>query len=213
MTTLLKLASGVVLLKDLFYPDEVPKMVAMVEAASLLPGKMFTDDNKQQVVDTTRRVVEQATLDPDNPATRWVYERMDEGFAMAAEFLGVKEPLRVAEPVKLLRYKPGSFIAYHNDRGVLGTGYAYYRRLSMSVNLSKLKSYTGGQLNVRDKDRVPIEACGNAGDAVVFHSEQMHRILHVESGVRHAIVNWTSALFEPASQAELVRQQLQEQRE
>ena len=139
-------------------------------------------------IDRRLRDVRTLLLEPE-PATAWLFERLDTLFAAAGEALA-RPTAPLGEPVQLLRYDVGShFLGWHTDSGFDLTG---RRQVSVSVELSAPEDHDGGCLEI-----VP-ETVGRArtlprGGARFFASQALHRVTPVTRGTRYALVAWTGA--------------------
>ena len=99
-------------------------------------------------------------------------------------------PLKRPEAVlRILRYGTGGKYKWHVDHG---QGTAAGRRISIVVQLSAEKDYTGGGLQFRARGRIH-EAPKLQGTIVVFPSKRtVHALAPVSSGIRYSAVLWLS---------------------
>ena len=69
------------------------------------------------------------------------------------------------------------------------------RKLSMSVLLSDFNEYKGGEFEVdfgnRKEPTRTVYEMQNAGDAVVFPADLLHKIRPVTHGTRYSLVMWS----------------------
>lgn len=168
---------------DAFTAEECARIVALAEAAGLAPATIYGGDGTQ--VDASIRNVA-ASHHARSPATAWLHDRLDALFAEAADALGVAvSPM--TESLQILRYDPGGhFQMWHTDSGLDAQA---RRLLSVSVELSPLGAYCGGDLQI-----VPsamAERTLAQGGARFFFSRALHRVTPVTRGTRWALVNWT----------------------
>jgi PKHD-type hydroxylase len=89
------------------------------------------------------------------------------------------------EPLQLTEYTaPGGHYAYHVDREYN----SMIRKLSVSVQLSNPKKYSGGKLIINGSE-LPADAY-EQGSVVMFPSVINHTVLPVSEGKRYALVAW-----------------------
>jgi len=109
--------------------------------------------------------------------------------------------LEAAEPLGLLRYRPGGFYRAHRDRssGMLGTR---ERAVSVVIFVNGRNgegSYEGGALRFYGLwGEGPLANLGldmdpAAGTLVAFRSDALHEVTPVTAGVRYTLVTWFSA--------------------
>lgn len=137
-------------------------------------------------VDRTRRDV-RVTPVARSAGPAWLFARLDELFAQAADTFAL--PVGpVLEDVQVLRYDTGAhFQAWHTDAGFDAQA---RRRLSLSVELSHANDYAGGALDIAG---VVVAAPPARGTAHLFPSRALHRVTPVTRGTRWALVAWTGA--------------------
>jgi PKHD-type hydroxylase len=91
------------------------------------------------------------------------------------------------EGFQVARYSaPAGHYTWHND---IGTGTFSTRKLSMSVQLSDVGDYEGGELQFADSTQ---PAPKEIGSLIVFPSFLTHRVKPVTSGERKSMVSWVS---------------------
>lgn len=108
------------------------------------------------------------------------------------------------EPPQFLRYEPGDFFVRHQDGNTeqLEFDHLRIRRISLIVFLNdhaakaKENCYSGGALNLYDKDNMPPDGpapfpfFGETGLLVAFRADTMHEVAPVASGERFTIISW-----------------------
>jgi PKHD-type hydroxylase len=107
-------------------------------------------------------------------------------------------PLRVATPY-YARYTPGMTYGDHVDDPIMGSdGMVYRSDVAVTVFLSEVDEYDGGELVVRTsfgEQRVKLPA----GDAVMYPASSLHHVAPVARGERLVAVTWVqSAVRDPA---------------
>ena len=89
--------------------------------------------------------------------------------------------------IQFLKYKPGGKYDWHCDYGVSETG---SRKLSMSIQLSDIWEYNGGDLLIRDWHNREHIVSREIGNVVVFDSRAPHKVEPITDGERYAVVAW-----------------------
>jgi PKHD-type hydroxylase len=91
------------------------------------------------------------------------------------------------------RYEPGMEYGSHVDAAITGTGLDTVRSdLAMTIFLSDPASYDGGEL-VLEMAVGQQEFKLEAGEAVVYSANTVHRVAAVTHGVRLAAVTWVQS--------------------
>lgn len=96
----------------------------------------------------------------------------------------------IYEPMQLTQYKGEEQGRYnwHPDMSMNQSG--VMRKLSMVLSLSDPSEFTGGELQLKDKDDEPTTVELAKGRAWFFPSWVLHRVAPVTSGVRKSLVVW-----------------------
>jgi PKHD-type hydroxylase len=118
--------------------------------------------------------------------SHWVFDKLgkillDLNGNYKFELSGFSEGLQVAE-----YSAPDGHYSWHND---IGTGLFSTRKLSMTVQLSDVGDYEGGDLQFADSTAL---APKEIGSLIVFPSYLAHRVKPVTSGMRKSMVSWIS---------------------
>jgi len=83
--------------------------------------------------------------------------------------------------------KPGDRYGWHTDQ--LPGNPNFVRKLSISLCLSPIDEYEGGELQLKiGADIFNIKM--DVGDAIVFSSDCLHRVRSIRSGKRVSLVGW-----------------------
>ncbi|MCZ6764301.1 MAG: 2OG-Fe(II) oxygenase [Alphaproteobacteria bacterium] len=149
------------------------------EAAVVATGVASEQDAKDEIRKTEIRWIYLA----NHPQVLQVVNDIASAFAPQ---LQVHEPLCVDhDAVQIGTYYPGHFYQWHID----GHPNEPSRRLvSASVLLSD--DFTGGRMEFKTPGAPAIR---KAGDIVLFHSFEEHRVQPVRKGVRDSLVIWWTA--------------------
>ena len=89
--------------------------------------------------------------------------------------------------IQFLKYTSGGKYDWHCDYGISEIG---SRKLSMSIQLSPVWDYTGGDLLIRDWHNREHRISKEIGNVVVFDSRAPHKVEPILNGERYAIVAW-----------------------
>jgi PKHD-type hydroxylase len=102
------------------------------------------------------------------------------------------------------RYEPGMDYGAHVDDALMGrAGERMRSDVSMTVFLSDAASYDGGEL-VMETTGGEQSYKLDAGAAVVYPSNTLHRVAPVTQGVREVAVSWAQSLVRGAEQREIL---------
>jgi len=166
-------------LPSFFTADECHRICELADAETEHDGYIGKGANNQ---------IRQSKVCYVNPAesSKWIFDKLehillDLNGNYKFELNGFHEGFQVAE-----YSAPGGHYTWHND---IGTGEFSTRKLSMSVQLSDVGDYEGGELQFADStDLAPKEI----GSLIVFPSFLTHRVKPVTSGKRQSMVSWVS---------------------
>ncbi|MEZ5924236.1 MAG: Fe2+-dependent dioxygenase [Hyphomicrobiaceae bacterium] len=118
-------------------------------------------------------------------------------------FTALTLPHRIAPPL-LSRTGPGETYGTHVDDALIGAPARRIRTdLSVTIFLDAPESYEGGELAVdgpagEESAKVP------AGDAIVYPSTTLHRVMPVTAGERRVAVTWVQSLVRDAATREML---------
>ena len=112
-------------------------------------------------------------------------------------------PHRVADLI-VARYTPGMAYGEHVDDPIMGSSGPRFRSdVSMTIFLNDPASYEGGELSIRTpfgEQRIKLAA----GDAVVYPSSSLHRVLEVTRGERLVALTWIQSYVRDPARRELL---------
>jgi PKHD-type hydroxylase len=117
-------------------------------------------------------------------------------------FQAIVLPQRIAPPL-LSRTVAGGAYGRHVDDAVMGEAPPLRTDVSVTVFLSDLSSYDGGELIVESlsgEDGAKFAA----GDAVVYPSTFLHRVAEVTRGERLVAVTWVQSRVRDAGRREML---------
>ena len=97
------------------------------------------------------------------------------------------ENVRITEPAQFTEYHKGGFYDWHMDLDVSGAHEPPVRKISMTCLLSDPSTFTGGDLEFMEKNKMPPL---KQGQAIFFASFIRHRVAPVKKGIRRSLVMW-----------------------
>lgn len=107
-------------------------------------------------------------------------------------------------PALFNRYDLGMEYGSHVDAPVMGSlGHAVRSDVAITVFLSDPKTYAGGELVV-DANGMECAFKLDAGSAIAYPANSLHRVAPVTQGARYASVIWVQSQVRDASQRELL---------
>ena len=95
--------------------------------------------------------------------------------------------VQLTEPAQYTHYPVGGFYEWHTDNDIVGINQPPVRKISMTLLLSPLNEFEGGELELMDKKRVAKLV---QGQAIFFASFIPHRVKPVTRGERKSLVMW-----------------------
>ena len=97
------------------------------------------------------------------------------------------ENVQITEPAQFTEYPKGGFYDWHMDLDVNGQHEPPVRKISMTCLLSDPSTFTGGELEFMEKNKIPSL---KQGQAIFFASFLRHKVAPVKKGVRKSLVMW-----------------------
>jgi predicted 2-oxoglutarate/Fe(II)-dependent dioxygenase YbiX len=95
------------------------------------------------------------------------------------------------EKMQISRYESGKYYGLHTDFSPSKTTSAHLRKLSLSLQLSGIEDYSGGDLIITIPGQEENFVCPKSkGSIVIFDSRLEHEVTPVEEGVRYSLVKW-----------------------
>lgn len=165
--------------------------VAEINAA--LDGQDFVD-GRETAHNEAQLVKRNVQLRSDSAVRAELSQRIERALWTNSLFTTVVLPKRIG-PFHFSRYEVGMEYGDHIDNSVMGlnTGDPMRADVSMTVFLNNPEDFDGGELvmNSRTSPR-PIKL--SAGDAIVYPTDEFHRVAKVTRGVRRVAVTWIECL-------------------
>lgn len=114
-------------------------------------------------------------------------------------------PLKVATPF-YVKYNKGMQYGFHVDDPIMGSTNASLQeryRSDVSTTVFLNDDYTGGELIIKTSSgETSVKA--NAGDAVVYSSDCLHKVNEVTSGCRLVAVTWAQSMVKESAKREIL---------
>ena len=95
--------------------------------------------------------------------------------------------MTITEPAQYTEYPEGGFYEWHVDNDVNCAHEPPVRKISMTCLLSDPSTFTGGELEFMEKNKIPNL---KQGQAIFFASFLRHRVAPVKKGTRRSLVMW-----------------------
>ena len=97
------------------------------------------------------------------------------------------EDIQITEQAQFTEYPEGGFYDWHMDCDVAMAHEPPVRKISMTCLLSDPSTFTGGELEFMEKNKIPGL---KQGQAIFFASFLRHRVAPVKKGIRMSLVMW-----------------------
>ena len=97
------------------------------------------------------------------------------------------DDVRITEQAQFTEYPEGGFYDWHVDNDVNMQHEPPVRKISMTCLLSDPSTFTGGELEFMEKNKIPNL---KQGQAIFFASFLRHRVAPVKKGIRRSLVMW-----------------------
>jgi SM-20-related protein len=175
------------------------ELIEEVRSAPTTRAPVYIRGSDEVIHETIRKTT---SFHPADETLSRIHERLLGQKPVLEEHFG--QTLTDCEQPQFLRYEPGDFFVRHQDGNTeqLEFDHLRIRRISLIVFLNdyaaepKEHCYSGGALNLYDKDNMPPEGpepvplLGETGLLVAFTAETMHEVAPVTSGERFTIITW-----------------------
>jgi len=185
-------------IKNLLTPDQLE-----IVRAPLAQGEYF--DGAATAGAAAQRVKHNQELDRKHPARQKLVEAILSALTARPEFRFGAYPARIATPL-FARYLPGMSYGDHIDDPLMGAPDNPYRSdLAMTLFLSDVESYDGGELVIETPfgtQQVKLPA----GDAIIYPASSRHRVAEVTAGERLVMVTWIQSMVRDPAQREILHQ-------
>lgn len=161
-------------------------------------------DGKATASGPAKLVKNNAQLIPSKqPGLHLVDAILEQALARQPLFHAALMP-RMLVPFRISRYDAGMSYGMHVDGPIMEQP-PVRTDISMTIFLNDPSEYEGGELIIRTElGDVPYKL--NAGDAITYPSQYLHRVAEVQSGSRLVAVTWIQSAVRNAAQRDLLFQ-------
>lgn len=177
---------------DLLSPQEVAKMLAQLETAEMVDGKVTAGWHAKAVKQNQQLDAKHSTAEP-------LVEQVRQAALKHPLFQAAARPRNI-HTLRFNRYADGMSYGRHTDNALM---FGFRTDLSFTLFLSDPGSYEGGELVVEGMDAERSHKL-KAGSMLVYPSSSLHRVDPVTSGVRWAAVGWVQSQIRDHGQREIL---------
>ncbi len=167
----------------IFNDTECETILSLVPPGAMTAGTV----GDARSVDHGIRRAEVARIDW-NEQHDWLYQRLNTCVQQCNQSFYRYVLTGFIENLEIIRYPLGHHYDWHQD---FASGPMSIRKLSLVVQLAAPEAYEGGDLEFFTCSKAS-RAPRTRGTVIVFPSYQVHRVLPVQSGIRHSLVGWVS---------------------
>ena len=174
-------------------------LIAEAPSAPTTRAPVYIRGSDEVIHETVRKTT---SFHPSDVTVGQIHERLLTQKSVLEQHFD--QSLTDCELSQFLRYEPGDFFVRHQDGNTeqLEFDHLRIRRISLIVFLNdyapepRENCYSGGALNLYDKDHLPPDGPGPAplfgetGLLVAFTADTMHEVAPVISGERFTIITW-----------------------
>lgn len=148
---------------------------------------------KTSAVGRAASIKENLMLALDSPAEREAVDLLAGALQASSGFQIAAWPDAMMRPM-FCRYGVGGKYGEHVDAAIMGEGASQLRcDVAMTVCLNDASEYDGGELMI-DTAGVPRSWKGNAGDAIVYPADTVHRVSEITRGARDVAITWIQSM-------------------
>jgi PKHD-type hydroxylase len=148
---------------------------------------------KTSAVGRAASIKENLMLALDSPAEREAVDLLAGALQASSGFQIAAWPDAMMRPM-FCRYGVGGKYGEHVDAAIMGEGGSQLRcDVAMTVCLNDASEYDGGELMI-DTAGVPRSWKGNAGDAIVYPADTVHRVSEITRGARDVAITWIQSM-------------------
>ena len=173
----------------------------LTELRALLAAARFSD-GAASAIGAAKSVKRVSQLDREGDGQREAGELVARALLRNAVVQGAVFPKSIRHPT-INRYEAGMEYGPHLDLPLMLGAVPTRADVSATLFLSEPESYEGGELSVHC-DTLPSDFKGQAGDAILYPSDSIHRVKAVRSGTRLVAVTWFQSLFRDAAQRKIL---------
>ena len=181
--------------------DDVLDLTELRLARKILGSAAYVD-GKTTAGYRAKRVKKNLQMDKAAEGAAQVKALVLKGLQRNPTFRRVAIPRTIQSPI-ISRYQVGMNYGRHVDDALMGDNVKTRTDLSVTLFLSELEDYDGGEL-VIDTSLGEQEVKLPPGAAVVYPSTALHRVAPVTKGERLAAVTWIQSYVRDAAKREIL---------
>lgn len=182
-------------IQNLLTADDLSEVQNRLQQAEFIDGKATAGA-------VAARVKQNLQLEESSREARDAGQIVLDALRNNRAFCAAVRPKAMLVPL-FCRYEPGMHYGEHLDNPIMGGSVQVRTDVSVTVFLSDLSGYEGGELVVRTESGVQ-QFRGNAGDAFAYPSNLFHQVNRVTKGVRHVAVTWVQSIIRDDAQRRIL---------
>lgn len=187
----------IVCIPDVLTAQELGAVRAELRSASYVEGATTANG-------AARMVKQNQQIAPDSANYDRLADHVRQAFLRNGTLLAALLPAVVSQ-VMFNRYTQGMQYGPHVDAPVMGSvGNALRCDIAITLFLSPPESYVGGELVTHASGGFEYEFKLDAGAAIAYPANTLHRVAPVTSGVRDAAIIWVQSLVREPARRELL---------
>ena len=180
---------------NLLTSEELSQAMNMLSSLTFVDGKASAGKYAQGVKEN-----QQAKRDNDHPAQ--LDTLIGKALGRSDLFRSIALPKRFLPPI-YSKYEPGMHYGSHVDNAMIGGKQPLRADLSVTVFLSDIANYDGGELGISTAVGEQLIKLP-AGHAVVYDSTTLHRVTPITRGTRYAAITWVQSYVRSAGMREIL---------
>ncbi|MEM7194479.1 MAG: Fe2+-dependent dioxygenase [Pseudomonadota bacterium] len=175
---------------------------AQIEEVFALLSKAEFQDGKQTAGYRASRVKSNLQLRKGTQEAARLSDIISTGLTDNTAFRQLTFPKAINTPL-FARYLPGMEYGYHVDNAVMNQPHSMRTDISCTVFLNNPDDYEGGELSVitpYGQQQAKLQA----GDAIVYNANLVHRVQPVTKGERLVAVTWIQSFIKDPDKREVL---------
>lgn len=168
---------------------------AQVNAFTQTLEQVPWDDGKTTAMGMAADVKKNGQAVPDHPTVKSLSNELLSVFGAHPQLISAALPHKIFPPC-FNRYENNESYGFHVDAAIMripNSQEVLRSDMSMTVFLSDPATYQGGELVIQTEFGEQ-QVKGEVGDAVLYPSSSLHRVMPVTKGVRLAAITWMQSL-------------------
>ena len=179
-----------IVFENCFTKDEIQKILDLQNIYRLQNSLIGSNDNVKK---TENRICENFWIPKNIVEHKWIYDKLVKYIVIANEEYKL-DLSAIVDDIQFTLYKSSDngHYSWHNDILIDNTYTNTIRKLSLSVQLSDLNEYEGGELEIVTGDYDNFISSKKIGTIIAFPSFLLHRVKPVTKGQRISLVLWVN---------------------